>query len=251
MALASQPVERTRPDRGLPPRAQPEPGRACRWRDWGRLGYREAWDRQLELVERLKQGADEDFLCFVEHPPVVTLGRNAHEENLLAGPERLAALGIALEETDRGGDVTYHGPGQLVGYPIVDLTRWKRDVAAYMRALEEVILRTLASYGLEGDRVPGATGVWVQGAKVCAMGVHISRWVTSHGFALNIDTDLAQFQHIIPCGLPKPVTSLERLLGRAPERDQVRARVIDAFGAVFERTMTGPDRLQEGKREHS
>ncbi|MBI1354647.1 MAG: lipoyl(octanoyl) transferase LipB [Acidobacteria bacterium] len=223
--------------RGTPPAIPATPGRVCEWRDLGRLGYAEAWRVQLEHTERLKAGADADVLLFVEHPHVVTLGRNAHESNILASPERLAALGVALEETDRGGDVTYHGPGQLVGYPLLDLKHWKRDVSAYMRALEEVLIRTLADYGLRGEREAGATGVWVEGAKVAAMGVHLSRWVTSHGFALNVDTDLSYFDHIIPCGLTRPVTSLERLLGEAPPRDEIRARILGHFGEVFGHTM--------------
>ena len=223
--------------RGLPPRAQPQPSRACVWDDLGRLGYQEAWKAQIAHVERLKQGADPDRLLFVEHPHVVTLGRNAHMENVLVSPERLAELGIELHESDRGGDVTYHGPGQLVAYPIVDLTKWKRDVAAYLRALEEVLILALADFDLAGERSPGATGVWVGGAKVAAMGVHLSRWITSHGFALNVTTDLAYFGHIVPCGLTRPVTSMEQQLGAAPDRAQVRAALVRRFGQVFEREM--------------
>ncbi len=223
--------------RGLPPRAQPEPDRCCVWEDLGRLGYQEAWSAQLACVERLKQGADEDRLLFVEHPHVVTLGRNAHMENVLVSAERLAELGIELRETDRGGDVTYHGPGQLVGYPILDLTKWKRDVAAYLRSLEDVLILALAEFGLTAERSPGATGVWVDGAKVAAMGVHLSRWITSHGFALNVTTDLTCFEHIVPCGLTRPVTSMEKLLGAAPDRAKVQAALVRRFGEVFERNM--------------
>ncbi len=168
---------------------------------------------------------------------MVTLGRNAHQENILASPERLAQLGVELHETDRGGDVTYHGPGQIVGYPLLDLRLWKKDVGAYMRALEEVLIRLLADYGLKGEREPKATGVWVDGAKVAAMGVHLSRWVTSHGFALNVSTDLSYFDHIIPCGLTRPVTSMERLLGETPPVEEIRARLIGHFARVFGRTM--------------
>jgi lipoyl(octanoyl) transferase len=224
--------------RGLPPRLQPEPGRVCVWQDLGRLGYREAWDQQLAIADELKQGEGPDRLLFVEHPHVVTLGRNAHMENVLVSTERMAELGIELHETDRGGDVTYHGPGQIVGYPVLDLTKWKRDVAAYLRALEEVLILTLADFGLEGERSTGATGVWVGGAKVAAMGVHLSRWITTHGFALNVTTDLAYFGHIVPCGLTRPVTSMEKLLGEAPRRDEVRASLVRRFGQVFERNMT-------------
>jgi lipoyl(octanoyl) transferase len=224
--------------RGLPPRLQPETARACIWEDLGRMEYREAWDRQLAYVEQLKQGEGTDRLLFVEHPHVVTLGRNAHMENVLVSPERMAALGIELHETDRGGDVTYHGPGQIVAYPILDLTKWKRDVAAYLRALEEVLILALADFGLEGERSPGATGVWVGEAKVAAMGVHLSRWITSHGFALNVTPDLSYFGHIVPCGLTRPVTSMEKLIGAAPDRAAVRSALVRRFGQIFERTMT-------------
>ena len=236
-------VERTRrPQRGRLPEAQPSPGKVCLWQDLGRVGYREAWDRQLAAVEAIKNGSGEDRLLFVEHPHVLTLGRNARRDNVLASPERLEQLGVEIHETDRGGDVTYHGPGQIVGYPIVNLTDWKKDVAAYMRGLEEVLIRVLADYGITGERDAEATGVWVDGAKVAALGVHISRWISSHGFALNVTTDLDYFGHIVPCGLTRPVTSMERLLGRAPERQEVLAALVRRFGEVFERTMRSADR---------
>ncbi len=147
----------------------------------------------------------------MEHPHTITLGRNGHMENLLAHEEVLARAGVAFHHTDRGGDITYHGPGQIVGYPILDLRAWKRDVGAYVRAMEQVIIDTLADFGLMGERVPPWTGVWVAGAKIAAIGVHMSRWVTSHGFALNVTTDLSYFQYIVPCGLAKPVTSMAAL----------------------------------------
>ncbi len=174
-----------------------------------------------------------DQLLLVEHPHVVTMGRNGHLTNVLASPEVLAATGIDYHETNRGGDVTYHGPGQLVGYPIVHLNEWKRDVHAYVRALEEVVIRTLADFGLVGERVTGATGVWVGEAKVCAIGVHLSRWVTSHGFALNVTTDLQYFQYIVPCGLTKPVTSL-RQLGVAVTLDEVKPVLSRRFFEVYD-----------------
>jgi len=223
--------------RGLLPKSQPGAGDPCLVESLGILGYQQAWDIQLGLVEKHQHDECADRLLLVEHPHTITLGRNAHRDNILAPAERLAQLGIECCETDRGGDVTYHGPGQLVGYPIMHLARWKRDVAAYLRALEEVLIRTLGEYGIEGERDEAATGVWVDGAKVAALGVHISRWVTSHGFALNISTDLGYFGHIIPCGLTRPVTSLERLLGSAPSRDEVTEHVVRHFGKVFERQM--------------
>ncbi len=236
MSLAAAVESERRRGRGEIPVTPASAGDLCTWRDRGRMDYDAAWRLQLEQVEAVKNGAD-DRLLFVEHPHVVTFGRNGHAENLLVSRDRLARLGVAYHETDRGGDVTYHGPGQVVGYPILDLKRWKRDVGAYMRALEEVLIRTLAEYGLEGEREKGATGVWVGGAKVAALGVHISRWVTSHGFALNVSTDLEYFGYIVPCGLTKPVTSLAKLLGVAPERDEVKAALIRHFGQVFRREM--------------
>ncbi len=235
--MTPAPAIATRPDRGKPPVSQPGAGDPCVVERLGLLGYQQAWDIQLGLVEKRKLEQCEDRLLFVEHPHTITLGRNSHEANILAPAGRLAELGIERRETDRGGDVTYHGPGQLVGYPILHLGRWKRDVASYMRGLEEVLIRTLAEYGIDGERDDSATGVWVSGAKVAALGVHISRWVTSHGFALNVSTDLEYFGHIIPCGLTRPVTSLECLLGSAPDRDEVTEHVVRHFGQVFERTM--------------
>jgi lipoyl(octanoyl) transferase len=173
-----------------------------------------------------------------EHPHVVTLGRRAKLEHLLLTPEALAARGIALCETNRGGDVTYHGPGQIVAYPIVDLQDWKKDVVAYVRALEQVVIDALVDFGIAGERVSGCTGVWVEGAKVAAIGVHVSRWITSHGFALNVSTDLRYFEVIIPCGLRKPVTSMKQLLGEDPPRQDVAAALVRHFGLVFGRKMS-------------
>jgi lipoyl(octanoyl) transferase len=210
----------------------------CELRDLGRVSYDGALAIQHDLVERRKRGEIPDQLLIVEHPHVVTMGRNGHLENLLASPEILAGAGIELHYTDRGGDVTYHGPGQIVGYPIFDLREWKRDVVAYVRALEQVLIDALAEFGIVAERLPGATGVWIGGAKVAAIGVHISRWVTSHGFALNLDTDLDYFKYIVPCGLTRPVTSL-RALGCAASRAEVTKSVAAAFGRVFERDVRG------------
>jgi len=211
---------------------------ACELVDVGRIGYAPALALQNNMVERRKRGEIPDQLLIVEHNHVVTMGRNGHMENVLASPEVLERSGIELHSTDRGGDVTYHGPGQIVGYPIFDLREWKRDVIAYVRALEQVLIEALAEFGISGDRQPGATGVWVEGAKVAAIGVHISRWVTSHGFALNLDTDLDYFKYIVPCGLTQPVTSL-RALGCTASRADVTSSVARAFGRVFERDMRG------------
>jgi lipoyl(octanoyl) transferase len=201
-------------------------------RDLGRMRWAEAYALQQALVEQRKRDEIGDQLVFVEHPHVVTMGRNGHDENVLASEEILAKSGIEFHHTNRGGDVTYHGPGQIVGYPILNLNEWKRDVHEYVRALEAVIIESLRGFGVRGERSAGATGVWVGEAKICAIGVHISRWVTSHGFALNVDTDLKYFQYIVPCGLTRPVTSLEAL-GIAVAHDEVKAALRSNFAKVF------------------
>jgi lipoyl(octanoyl) transferase len=203
-------------------------------RDLGRLRYGDALAVQQELVEQRKQGLIPDQLLFVEHPHVITQGRNGHAENLLASDDALRSAGIEFYPTNRGGDITYHGPGQIVGYPILDLREWKRDVVAYVRAIEQVIIDALAEFGLVAGRVAGCTGVWVEGKKVAAIGVHISRWVTSHGFALNHTTDLRYFQYIVPCGLTKPVTSMQEL-GSGSSREQVLAALSTSFARQFHR----------------
>jgi lipoyl(octanoyl) transferase len=208
------------------------PARLCEARDLGRMRWVEAYALQQELSEQRKRQEIPDQLLLVEHPHVVTMGRNGHMSNLIAGEEVLARTGIDFHHTNRGGDVTYHGPGQLVGYPILDLNDWKRDVHAYVRAVEDVIIQTIGVFGLEGGRVEGATGVWVNGAKICAIGVHISRWVTSHGFALNVETDLQYFQYIIPCGLTLPVTSM-RALGVGASMAEVKLALRQQFAKVF------------------
>ena len=200
------------------------------FRDLGLLGWAQAFEIQQKLVACRKAGEIPDQLLIVEHPHVVTVGRNGREENLLASPEVLLRTGIELHRADRGGDVTYHGPGQIVGYPILDLRDWKRDVGAYVRAIEQVLIDTLADFAIPAVREPGMTGVWAQGAKITAIGVHLSRWVTSHGFALNVTTDLQYFSYIVPCGLSKPVTSMQQLGIDAPRLD-----VIDGIRAHFEK----------------
>jgi lipoyl(octanoyl) transferase len=210
--------------------------RSCAVRDLGKIGYAEAFELQRTLVDQRKRGEICDQLLIVEHPHVVTLGRNGHDENVLASPELLERAGIQFHRTDRGGDVTYHGPGQIVGYPIVDLREWKRDVVAYVRAVEQVIIDALAEFKIDAHRVAGSTGVWTSAGKIAAIGVHISRWVTSHGFALNVDTDLSYFKYIVPCGLLKPVTSL-REMGSTADRAQVVAAIERGFGQIFNRDM--------------
>lgn len=207
-------------------------------RELGRVGYAEALGLQQALEAQRKLGEIGDQLLLLEHPHVLTLGRNGHPENVLVSRDRLEQLGIQFFENNRGGDITYHGPGQIVGYPIVDLREWKRDVVAFVRSLEEVIIWVLARYGVEGSREPGATGVWTrrpdgQIAKVCAIGVHLSRWVTTHGFALNWTTDLRYFEMIVPCGLTRPVTSLEQL-GVSVSREALHKAIVEEFARVFD-----------------
>ena len=215
--------------------------RVCEFRDLGRASYAEALAIQKDLVEQRKQGLIPDQLLIVEHPHVITLGRNGHRENLLASEEVLGRAGIEFHASDRGGDITYHGPGQIVGYPILDLREWKRDVVAYVRAVELVIIDALAEFGIQAGPLEGCTGVWVNGRKVAAIGVHISRWVTSHGFALNHTTDLKYFQYIVPCGITKPVTSMEQL-GSYARRDDVVAALTHQFARHFQFELLSHDR---------
>ena len=210
--------------------------RKCEVREPGRVDYAGAFDLQQQLVARRKAGAVPDQLILLEHPHTITLGRNGHMENLLASEEMLSRGGIAFHPTDRGGDITYHGPGQIVGYPILDLREWKRDVGAYVRSVEQVLIDTVADFGIHAGRIPKLTGVWVRDRKIAAIGVHISRWVTSHGFALNVNTDLSYFRYIVPCGLTKPVTSMAELGCDAPW-ETVAERLATHFGLVFEREM--------------
>jgi lipoyl(octanoyl) transferase len=218
--------------------------RPCELRDLGRIGYAEALAIQKDFETKRKAGVIPDQLLIVEHPHVITMGRNGHLENLLASDDVLSRAGISFHHTDRGGDVTYHGPGQIVGYPIFDLREWKRDVVAYVRVVEQVIIDTLEQFGIEAGRVTGATGVWVDGKKVAAIGVHLSRWVTSHGFALNHTTDLSYFQYIVPCGLTKPVTSM-RELGSKASRGEVTAALARHFAEQFNLAIHQPVELTE------
>ena len=205
----------------------------------GVIPYAGALDLQTRLVDQRKAGVIADQLLLLEHPPVITLGARVRGDrsHVLATAEALAAEGIELFEAGRGGDVTYHGPGQLVGYPILDLAPDRRDVHRYVRDLEQVMIDTAASFGVEAGRVAGLTGAWVGSEKLAAIGVRVSRWVTSHGFAFNISPDLAHFGYIVPCGIhDRGVTSLGRLLGRNVAREEVEDTVVRAFATVFDRT---------------
>jgi lipoyl(octanoyl) transferase len=213
--------------------------RRCELHDVGRIDYGQALALQRSLVEKRKQGLIPDQLLLVEHPHVITLGRNGKMHNLLASEDILRRAGISFFPSDRGGDVTYHGPGQVVGYPIFSLREWKRDVVAYVRAIEQALIDTLGDFGIAAGREEGMTGVWVDGKKIAAIGVHISRWVTSHGFALNVTTDLRYFQYIVPCGLSKPVTSMAEL-GAAPPRPELIASLARHFAEVFQLEIVEP-----------
>jgi lipoyl(octanoyl) transferase len=236
----------------------------------GRLDYHTALRLQERLVELRKENRVGNVLLFVEHDPVITLGRNAKERNIVASPELLAARGVQTVEINRGGDVTFHGPGQLVAYPIFDLRSFapKLGVIEYVRRLEEVLMRTCAQWSIETQRIAGMTGVWTlptapprlsgrrmerdysaeenvasaemarqEERKIAAIGVHVSRGVTSHGFALNVTTDLSCFQFIVPCGLTKPVTSIEYETGARPSLDKVMTVAARSFGEIFESQM--------------
>ncbi|WKN45566.1 lipoyl(octanoyl) transferase LipB [Tunicatimonas pelagia] len=219
----------------------------------GLVDYAQAWDYQEEVFAEIIQTkivnrkqpdqakATENYLLFCEHPPVYTLGKSGKESNLLLSSEELAKKGVQYYPINRGGDITFHGPGQLVGYPVLDLDNFFTDIHRYLRMLEEAIILTLADYGIDGGRIAGLTGVWIDyeeqknPRKICAMGVKASRWVTMHGFALNINTDLQYFDYIIPCGIEgKAVTSLAQELGKPHNMEEVSARLLKHLASLFE-----------------
>lgn len=222
-------------------------------RDLGSRDYKETWDYQTELlddiiaikrnnrVSEVKEVTPNHFL-FVEHPHVYTLGKSGDQNNLLINEKQLKERGATYYKINRGGDITYHGPGQVVGYPILDLENFFTDIHKYLRLLEEVIIKTIAEYGLKGERSKGETGVWLDVGtpfvrKICAMGIRSSRWVTMHGFALNVNTNLSYFDHIIPCGIRgKAVTSLEAELNRSVDLGEVKEKIIKYFQLEFDVT---------------
>jgi lipoyl(octanoyl) transferase len=214
-------------------------GRGVNVRRLGRVSYADGLALQQKLVEERRSGAIGDQLLLLEHPAVITLGVKVRNDrtHVLATPQRLSELGIEVHDTGRGGDVTYHGPGQVVGYPILDLRPDRCDVHAYVRDLEEVLIRAARTFGIEAGRVNGLTGIWVGSEKLAAIGVRISRWITSHGFAFNVNTDLSHFNLIIPCGITdRGVTSLQKLLGRSVAISEVEEALADAFLRVFAAT---------------
>jgi lipoyl(octanoyl) transferase len=210
--------------------------------DLGLVEYGATWELQRRIVAARKAGAVPDVLLLCEHPHVITLGRNGNLGNLHASDHVLRQVGVSFFETDRGGDITYHGPGQLVGYPVLNLAEIRRDVAWYMRSLEEAMIRATAQFGVASRRVAGCTGVWVDAPvesdaeeKLAAIGVHLSRWVSSHGFAYNVSTDLRYFDLIVPCGIAdRQATSLEKLLGRSVKMEEVSPRITANLGELLD-----------------
>ncbi len=220
------------------------------FQDWGLVDYQEAWDRQEALFANVVQAKTanrlngtslptENYLVFTEHPHVYTLGKSGKPENLLLDADGLQEKQATYHKINRGGDITYHGPGQIVGYPILDLDNFFTDIHLYLRTLEEAVIRTLAEYGIESGRYPGYTGVWLdadneRARKICALGVRASRWVTMHGFAFNVNTDLAYFGHIVPCGIDdKDVTSMQRELGAPQDIEGVKHRLKRHIAELF------------------
>jgi lipoyl(octanoyl) transferase len=210
----------------------------CQIIDLGLIGYAEAYALQKRVAAARKAGAMEDVLLLCEHPHVITLGRSGRRENLLASEHVLRQKGVEFQATDRGGDITYHGPGQIVGYPILNLGAIRRDVVWYVRMLEEAMIRATAEFGITAERVAGKTGIWVRAGnseeKLAAIGVRIGRWVTSHGFAYNVSTDLRNFELIVPCGIAdRKATSLEKLLGRNVNEKEVEPRIAKHLGELL------------------
>ncbi len=198
------------------------------------IDYKEAWDLQKDTFAARVNKNISDVLYLLEHPHTYTLGKVADKSHLVGSEDYLKKNNISVYDIDRGGDITYHGPGQIVGYPIIDLNDWLNDTHKYLRALEEVIIRTCAEYGLTGTRDPKYTGVWIENRKIAAIGIKVSRWITMHGFAFNVNTDLSLFNGIVPCGIyDKDVTSLQRELGRQVDIKEVKEKLVNHFKEVF------------------
>jgi lipoyl(octanoyl) transferase len=233
-----------------------QPEKICWVADVGPIAYGPACALQHELVEARKAGAISDVLLLCEHPHVITLGRNGKREHLRAGERQVAQMNVEFHDTDRGGDITYHGPGQIVGYPILDLAQHRRDIRWYVEQLEEIMIRSTTEFGLAAHRSDANHGVWLDipggEEKLGALGVHLSRWVTSHGFAYNVATDLRYFDLIVPCGVAgKRATSLERALGRAVSIDEVRECLVAHFASVFARVPVRMSRAQLDEQLHA
>ncbi|MEG8945508.1 lipoyl(octanoyl) transferase LipB [Rosettibacter firmus] len=209
-------------------------GRKLQYYNLGFIDYKEAWDLQNIIFQKRLLKEIDDTLLLLEHNHTYTLGKTANPDNLLANDRQLKELGIKVYEIDRGGDITYHGPGQIVGYPIINLSNWKEDTHEYLRALEEVIIKVCSYYGLKAGRNQKYTGVWIANRKVAAIGIKVSRWITMHGFAFNVNTDLNYFGGIIPCGIRDYyVTSLEKELGRKLNIEETKELILEEFMKVF------------------
>ncbi|MCX7878062.1 MAG: lipoyl(octanoyl) transferase LipB [Ignavibacteria bacterium] len=203
--------------------------------DSGLSSYEDVWSLQKSLKEKKIKGDEYDYIITVEHLPVYTLGRSGNRDHLLIDSRSSQELGVSYIETDRGGDITFHGPGQLVVYPILDLSKYYKDVHRFLRDLEEVVIVTLSRFGISGNREEKFTGVWVDDKKICAIGINVSRWITMHGLALNVNTDLSYFKNIIPCGIfHKDVTSMKEILGRDQNMKEVMMTMMNSFEEVFE-----------------
>ncbi len=216
----------------------------------GRMGYEECLELQREVArQRITGAVPQDVLLLVEHPPVVTLGRSSKQKNLISSPDFLRSRGVELFEVERGGDVTFHGPGQLVGYPVFDLKRHKQDLHWYLRSVEEAIIRTIGEYGIPGERSTGYTGVWTRGRKIASIGVHARDWVTWHGFALNVTTDLSYFDFIVPCGIDGvTMTSIEKESSLALDMDAVGSLAAQEFATLFDLSLLEVDSTELGVR---
>ena len=239
MAMSAQPaaLQVSRSERA-PKDCEP----ACLGLDLGFRDYEESLKIQDRIVTRRKRGLLPDCLLFVDYPPIITLGRGGKREHLLAGPQELRERGVRVYPAGRGGDVTYHGPGQLVVYPVLDLKAWHRDIHRYLRTLERCLVEMLLDFGIPSETLPGATGVWVEGRKIGAIGVRTSNWVTSHGLALNVNTDLRYFDLIVPCGLVgRGVTSMAAQRGRPLELPEVRSCFVRHFARAFGRSFRVAD----------
>jgi lipoyl(octanoyl) transferase len=203
--------------------------------NWGLTDYKTAWDRQKEYVQKVRNNPEENYLILCSHPSVITIGRNGTENNILTSEEFLRSAGISVYNIDRGGDVTLHNPGQLVGYPIFSLNNYKTDLHWFLREIEQIIIDLLAKFGIQGGRVEGLTGVWIERQrKICAMGLHCSRWITSHGFALNVKNNLKEFSFIVPCGIKtKGITSIMEELGTDVDVNIIESEISKLFSERF------------------
>lgn len=202
--------------------------------DLGMMKYHDAWNLQKQLFKEVTENRNTNYLLLTEHPPVITLGKSSDDKNIVTNQDILESKNIDVVEIDRGGDVTFHGPGQIVGYPIFNLENFKKDIHWYLRSIEEVIIQTLVHFGISAGRIKDLTGVWIKNQKICAIGIKVTRWVTMHGFALNVSTQLDYFNHIVPCGISdKTVTSMEDIRNQEFLLDTVKQKICESFETIF------------------